>query len=134
MSTPDPEARLRAEGLEPSPWSNGPGDRYGAHDHGYDKVIVVARGSIRFGLPATGKEIELATGDRLDLPAGTATMPSWDPPASVPGGPSARWVAVRPGPVTAPATGSRDAVRNRPSPSDVLASDPGRGRRCRAGG
>ena len=34
----------------PGAWSNGPGDRYGAHDHDYDKVIVVERGSIRFGL------------------------------------------------------------------------------------
>lgn len=64
--------RLRGEGLEPGAWSNGPGDRYGAHDHAYDKVIVVADGSIRFGLPASGATIELALGDRLELPAGTA--------------------------------------------------------------
>ena len=48
--TPALRARLIAEGLEPGAWSNGPGDRYGSHDHGYDKVIVVAAGSIRFGL------------------------------------------------------------------------------------
>src|SRR4249920_3272949 len=66
----DLDGRLRAEGLEPSTWSNGPGDRYGAHDHGYDKVIVVERGSIRFGLDA-GDAVELSTGDRLELPAGT---------------------------------------------------------------
>ena len=64
-------ARLRAEGLDPSPWSNGPGDRYGAHEHGYDKVIVVAAGSIVFGLPGSGEAIELHAGDRLELPAGT---------------------------------------------------------------
>jgi quercetin dioxygenase-like cupin family protein len=63
--------RLRAEGLDPGAWSNGPGDRYDAHDHGYDKVIVVASGSIRFGLPASGTAVELAVGDRLELPAGT---------------------------------------------------------------
>ena len=63
-------ARLIAEGLEPGAWSNGPGDRYGAHDHGYDKVIVVAAGSIRFGLP--DGPIDLETGDRLELPAGLA--------------------------------------------------------------
>ncbi len=68
---PDVVERLRAEGLDPSPWSNGPGDRYGAHDHGYDKVIVVERGSITFGLPDEGSSIALATGDRLELPAGT---------------------------------------------------------------
>jgi len=62
--------RLIEEGLDPGAWSNGPGDRYASHDHGYDKVIVVAAGSIRFGL--TEGPLELATGDRLDLLAGTA--------------------------------------------------------------
>jgi quercetin dioxygenase-like cupin family protein len=64
--------RLGHEGLDPGRWSNGPGDRYAAHEHGYDKVIAVERGSIRFGLPGTGDAIELATGDRLELPAGTS--------------------------------------------------------------
>ena len=54
--------RLRDEGLDPGAWSNGPGDRYAAHEHGYDKVIVVERGSIRFGLPATGEAIDLDGG------------------------------------------------------------------------
>jgi uncharacterized protein YjlB len=66
------EAQLRAEGLDPGAWSNGPGDRYAAHQHGYDKVLVCAAGSIRFGLPARGEVVELGVGDRLDLPAGTA--------------------------------------------------------------
>ena len=69
--TRDVEGRLRAEGLEPSAWSNSPGDRYSAHEHGYDKVIAVARGSIRFGLPDEGRSVELEEGDRLELPAGT---------------------------------------------------------------
>jgi quercetin dioxygenase-like cupin family protein len=71
-------ARLVAEGLAApggalgvTSWSNGPGDRYGAHEHAYDKVIVCASGSIVFGLPYTGGAIEIATGDRLELPAGT---------------------------------------------------------------
>lgn len=63
--------RLRAEGLDPGPWSNGPHDTYSPHRHGYDKVLVCAAGSIRFGLPATGEHVDLAVGDRLDLPAGT---------------------------------------------------------------
>jgi uncharacterized protein YjlB len=63
-------ARLIAEGLDPGAWSNGPGDRYGSHDHSYDKVIVVAAGSIRFGL-ADGA-VDLEAGDRLELPAGIA--------------------------------------------------------------
>ncbi|MGH2473756.1 MAG: cupin domain-containing protein [Candidatus Limnocylindrales bacterium] len=62
-------ARLVDEGLDPGAWSNGPGDRYGAHGHGYDKVIVVASGSITFG--AAGTPFTLAAGDRLELPAGT---------------------------------------------------------------
>jgi uncharacterized protein YjlB len=65
------QQRLVDEGLEPGAWSNGPGDRYSAHAHGYDKVIVVIAGSIRFGLPASGGRIELQLGDRLELPAGT---------------------------------------------------------------
>ncbi len=63
--------RLRAEGLAPGSWSNGPGDRYPAHAHGYDKVLVVSRGSIVFGLPASGAALSLTVGDRLELPAGT---------------------------------------------------------------
>jgi hypothetical protein len=64
--------RLIGEGLDPGAWSNGPGDRYGAHDHGYDKVIVVAHGSISFGLPGHSSAITLAEGDRLELPAHTS--------------------------------------------------------------
>jgi hypothetical protein len=67
----DPAARLRAEGLNPAPWSNGPGDRYGAHEHGYDKVIVVESGSIAFGLPDLDETVDLIAGDRLELPAAT---------------------------------------------------------------
>lgn len=68
---PDAALRLRAEGLDPSSWSNGPGDRYGAHEHGYDKVIVVESGSITFGLPDAGATVALVAGDRLELPART---------------------------------------------------------------
>jgi uncharacterized protein YjlB len=64
--------RLRAEGLDPGSWSNGPFDRYAAHDHGYDKVLVCAAGSITFGLPGRGGAVDLGVGDRLDLPAGTS--------------------------------------------------------------
>lgn len=71
MSTGPLATRLRGEGLDPGSWSNGPGDRYAPHEHGYDKVLVCAAGSIRFGLPDRGVAIDLAVGDRLDLPAGT---------------------------------------------------------------
>ena len=68
----DLATRLREDGFAPSGWANGPGERYGAHDHPYDKLIVVERGSIRFGLPANGETIDLTAGDRLELPAGTS--------------------------------------------------------------
>ena len=42
------ERRLREEGVEASAWSNGPGDRYGAHRHGYTKLLMCAAGSITF--------------------------------------------------------------------------------------
>ena len=72
MTPADLEARLAGEGLAASPWSNGPGYRYAAHDHPFDKVLVVAAGAIRFGLPDAGRDVDLAIGDRLDLPAGTS--------------------------------------------------------------
>jgi len=71
MTRDELEARLRAEGLDAGVWGNGPGDRYSPHEHGYDKVLVCVAGSIRFGLPATGRVVDLAVGDRLDLPART---------------------------------------------------------------
>lgn len=71
MNATELTARLREEGLDPGPWSNGPLDRYSPHEHGYDKVLVCAAGSIRFGLPDRGVTVDLVVGDRLDLPAGT---------------------------------------------------------------
>lgn len=64
-------ARLRAQELDPGSWSNGPHDTYTPHEHGYDKVLVCAAGSIRFGLPTRGAAVDLEVGDRLDLPART---------------------------------------------------------------
>lgn len=61
---------MKAEGLAYYRWSNGPGDRYPAHQHNYHKVIYVVQGSITFGLPETKETVVLNTGDRLDLPAG----------------------------------------------------------------
>jgi quercetin dioxygenase-like cupin family protein len=63
--------RMEVEGLSPYMWSNGPGDRYAPHSHGYDKVIYVVTGSIRFRLPELEESVELKPGDRLDLTAGT---------------------------------------------------------------
>lgn len=71
MSTGELAARLAAAGLAPGSWSNAPGDRYAPHAHDYDKVLVCTAGSVRFGVPDQGSAIDLAPGDRLDLPAGT---------------------------------------------------------------
>jgi quercetin dioxygenase-like cupin family protein len=62
--------QLEAERLSYYAWGNGPGDVYAAHTHAYHKVIYVVQGSITFGLPAEGKQIQLNPGDRMDLPSG----------------------------------------------------------------
>src|SRR5207244_5981390 len=38
------EARLARDGWTAAAWANGPGERYAAHQHGYDTVLVVAEG------------------------------------------------------------------------------------------
>ena len=71
---PSPAAvakRLRDEGVEPHQWSNGPGDRYGSHDHGYTKVLMCAAGSITFLVGPHESPVELRAGDGFVLPAGT---------------------------------------------------------------
>jgi len=63
------EGLFRYEGLSPRWWSNGPGDRYAAHEHGYHKVLYCVRGTITFSTP--GGDIDVSAGDRLDLPPHT---------------------------------------------------------------
>jgi quercetin dioxygenase-like cupin family protein len=64
--------RLRGEATGCYSWSNGPGDRYAAHSHSYEKVLYCVDGSITFILEAQdGKRIDLKVGDRMVLPAGT---------------------------------------------------------------
>jgi quercetin dioxygenase-like cupin family protein len=66
----DPERLIRDEGLgEGSRWSNGPGDRYGAHSHTSHKVLYCAEGSITFH--TDDGDIVMHPGDRLDLEPGT---------------------------------------------------------------
>lgn len=75
-ATPPSEAEVRrlleAEGLQPYPWANAPGDVYGIHTHPYHKVIYVVSGSITFDLPEHGQQVTLRPGDRLELPSGIA--------------------------------------------------------------
>jgi quercetin dioxygenase-like cupin family protein len=63
--------RLRAEGVEPSAWSNGPGDRYGVHEHSYTKLLVCAAGSITFLIGQDAVPVALKPGDGFVLPPGT---------------------------------------------------------------
>ena len=65
------EERLRALGVEPYAWSNGPGDRYGAHEHAFTKLLVCAEGSITFLVGEAGEPLALAAGEGFELPAGT---------------------------------------------------------------
>ena len=62
-------ARLRSEAEGCHTWSNGPGDVYAEHAHAYDKILYCVAGSVRFTLP--DREVSLAAGDRMELPAGT---------------------------------------------------------------
>jgi quercetin dioxygenase-like cupin family protein len=49
---------------------NGPGDTYGWHEHGYEKVLYCVRGQIVFHT-ASG-DIRLGPGDKMVLPPHTA--------------------------------------------------------------
>ena len=64
-------ARLQAEASDCYSWSNGPGDRYAAHSHRYEKVLYCVEGSITFRLEDGGRQVSLEPGDRMVLPAGT---------------------------------------------------------------
>ncbi len=61
--------RLRREARDVYQWSNGPGDRYGEHSHGYTKILYCLEGSIDF-ITRDGRS-HLEAGDRLELPTGT---------------------------------------------------------------
>ena len=63
--------RLRDEGVEPYAWSNGPGDRYAVHQHGYTKLLMCAAGSITFLVGADAEPVELQPGNGFVLPSGT---------------------------------------------------------------
>lgn len=60
---------LEALGVRAHAWSNGPGDRYAAHEHGYVKVLMCAAGSITF--IRDDERLVLSPGDGFVLPAGT---------------------------------------------------------------
>lgn len=64
-------AHLRAAGVEPQAWSNGPGDRYPPHEHPFTKLLVCASGSITFLVGADERPVELSAGEGFELPPHT---------------------------------------------------------------
>jgi quercetin dioxygenase-like cupin family protein len=70
-SSEDLMTRLRTEASDCYSWSNGPGDRYTPHSHGYEKVLYCVDGSITFVSEGPDRRLELTAGDRMVLPAGT---------------------------------------------------------------
>lgn len=68
---PAAEARLRALGVKPYAWSNGPGDQYAAHEHAFAKLLVCAEGSITFLIGDDEQPVELGAGMGFVLPPGT---------------------------------------------------------------
>ncbi len=72
MSTLDDlMSKLRTEASGCYSWSNGPGDRYAAHSHNFEKVLYCVDGSITFVLENEGRSLELVSGDRMVLQPGT---------------------------------------------------------------
>ena len=72
--------KLRSEASNCYSWSNGPGDRYAAHSHAYEKVLYCVDGSITFAVQGDGaKLIDLQAGDRIALAAGTVHSASVGP-------------------------------------------------------
>jgi quercetin dioxygenase-like cupin family protein len=57
--------------MSPHRWSNGPGDVYAPHSHGYHKVLFCLGGSITFTLTESRRTYELQQGDRLDIEPNT---------------------------------------------------------------
>ena len=62
-------AELEGRGLDLRSWSNGPGDTYGWHDHGYHKTLICLAGSIAFHTEEG--DVSLGAGDVLEIEPGT---------------------------------------------------------------
>ena len=62
-------ADLEGRGLDLRDWGNGPGERYGWHDHPYHKTLVCLAGSIVFH--TDDGDVSLSAGDVLELEPGT---------------------------------------------------------------
>jgi len=86
------------EGLQPDEWGNGVHNTDAVHEHGYETVLRVVRGSIRFDLPRRGALVALGPGDHPDSAGWPRARCRGRPTRrDVPGGASAGVVASRAG-------------------------------------
>lgn len=72
---PDEEAmrrRLAAAGYQVVKWASEPATGYPPHIHIYPELLWLIAGSLTVILSAEGRVIELAPGDRIELPPGLA--------------------------------------------------------------
>jgi quercetin dioxygenase-like cupin family protein len=60
--------QLRQRGLDPLEWANPPGFRWGWHSHAEGKSVYCLAGGAIFH--TFDGDVEIAPGDRLDIPAG----------------------------------------------------------------
>lgn len=63
---------LAAEGYQVVRWQSEPAAGYPPHAHIYPELLWVVAGSLTVILPAEGRLLELAAGDRIELPQGMA--------------------------------------------------------------
>jgi quercetin dioxygenase-like cupin family protein len=61
-------ARLAADGYQAVKWSSDPGTGYPPHAHIYPELLWLITGSLTVILPAENRLLELAAGDRIEIP------------------------------------------------------------------
>jgi len=62
---------LRAEGLRPYRWQEGPNARTAVRSHNYDRVLYCVQGVIEVNFPDLFEHYTLRAGDRIDIPKAT---------------------------------------------------------------
>lgn len=67
-------ASLAADGFQVSEWADLPGTVYPLRTHDHLEVRWVVRGRLRVGMPESGEEVTLESGDRLEL---EQNVPYW---------------------------------------------------------
>ena len=65
-------ARLTADGYQAVKWANDPGTGYPPHAHIYPELLWLITGSLTVVLPTEARLLELAAGDRIEIPRGLA--------------------------------------------------------------